>query len=49
MLDEIHTDLPTSSNTYVLGKIDAHNVVIACNSSGVCGIISAATVANQGS
>ncbi|KAN0075953.1 hypothetical protein V8E54_007223 [Elaphomyces granulatus] len=50
MLDEIHPDLPTSSNdqnTYVLGKICAHNVVIACLPSGIYGTISAATVANQ--
>ena len=50
MLDEIHPDLPTSSNdqnTYVLGKIRAHNVVIACLPSGVYGTTSAATVANQ--
>ena len=50
MLDEIHPDLPTSSNdqnTYVLGRIRAHNVVIACLPSGVYGTTSAATVANQ--
>src|SRR5580658_3732691 len=50
MLDEIHTDLPTSSNdqnTYVLGRIRAHNVVIACLPSGVYGTTSAATVASQ--
>src|ERR1700727_2318514 len=50
MLDEIHPNLPTSSNdqnTYVLGKIHAHNVVIACLPSGVYGTTSAATVANQ--
>jgi len=50
MLDEIHPDLPTSSNdqnTYVLGRIRVHNVVIACLPSGVYGTISAATVANQ--
>src|ERR1700727_1918001 len=50
MLDDIHPNLPTSSNdqnTYVLGKIHAHNVVIACLPSGVYGTTSAATVANQ--
>ena len=34
-------------NTYVLGRICAHNVVIACLPSGVYGTTSAATVANQ--
>ena len=50
MLDEIHSNLPTMSNdqnTYVLGRIRAHNVVIACLPSGVYGTTSAATVANQ--
>ncbi|KAN0087004.1 WD40-repeat-containing domain protein [Elaphomyces granulatus] len=50
MLDEIHPNLPTSSNdqnTYALGKIHGHNVVIACLPSGVYGTISATTVANQ--
>ena len=50
MLDEIHPGLPTSpndQNTYVLGKIHAHNVVIACLPSGVYGTTSAATVASQ--
>ncbi|KAN0073083.1 hypothetical protein V8E54_009197 [Elaphomyces granulatus] len=50
MLDEIHPNLPTSSNdqnTYALGKIHDHNVVIACLPSGVYGTTSATTVANQ--
>ena len=50
MLNEIHLNLPTSSNdqnTYVLGTIDAHNVVIACLPSGIYGTTSAAIVANQ--
>jgi nucleoside phosphorylase len=50
MLDEIHPDLPTSSNdenAYLLGEIRAHNIVIACLPSGVYGTTSAATVANQ--
>jgi len=50
MLDEIHPDLPISSsdqNTYVLGSIHHHNVVITCLPSGVCGTTSAAIVAAQ--
>ncbi|KAN0086979.1 hypothetical protein V8E54_000667 [Elaphomyces granulatus] len=50
MLDEIHPNLPNSSNdqnTYVLGKIHDHNVVIACLPSGIYGTTSATTVANQ--
>jgi nucleoside phosphorylase len=50
MLDEIHPALPTHAddhNTYVLGLIRAHNVVIACLPSGLYGITSAATVAAQ--
>lgn len=50
MLDEIHPDLPVSPsdrNTYVLGRLSAHNVVIACLASGVYGITSAAVVATQ--
>ncbi|KAN0075617.1 WD40-repeat-containing domain protein [Elaphomyces granulatus] len=50
MLDEIHPNLPTSlndQNTYTLGKIHDHNVVIACLPSGVYGTTSATTVANQ--
>ncbi|KAN0083541.1 WD40-repeat-containing domain protein [Elaphomyces granulatus] len=50
MLNEIHPNLPTSSNdqnTYVLGTIYTHNVVIACLPSGVYGTTSAAIVANQ--
>ena len=49
MLDEIYPDLPTSSNdqnTYLLGRICAHNVVITCLPSGVYGTTSAATVAS---
>ena len=47
MADEIHPDLETSpidQNTYVLGRIRAHNIVIACHLSGVYGTTSAATV-----
>ncbi|KAL4905890.1 nucleoside phosphorylase domain-containing protein [Aspergillus multicolor] len=48
MLDEQHPDLPSSPgdyNTYVLGHIGAHNVVIACPSAGIYGTSSAAVVA----
>ncbi|KAL2858348.1 nucleoside phosphorylase domain-containing protein [Aspergillus pseudodeflectus] len=48
MLDEKHPDLPTSQgdhNSYVLGRVRSHNVVIACLPSGIYGTASAATVA----
>lgn len=48
MLDEIHPSLPNSlddHNTYTLGQIGAHNIVIACMPSGVYGMASAVTVA----
>ncbi|KAJ5517508.1 hypothetical protein N7527_009068 [Penicillium freii] len=50
MLDAIHPSLPrspTDQNTYILGNIGDHNVVIACLPSGAYGIVSAATVAMQ--
>lgn len=50
MLDAIHPSLPQPSadnNTYVLGNIGHHNIVIACLPSGAYGNISAATVAMQ--
>jgi len=50
MLDDIHADLPihpNDRNTYTLGKIGAHNIVVACLPSGVYGTTSAATVAAQ--
>ncbi|KAJ9481399.1 hypothetical protein VN97_g12081 [Penicillium thymicola] len=50
MLDVIHPSLPrppTDQNTYILGNIGDHNVVIACLPSGAYGIVSAATVAIQ--
>jgi nucleoside phosphorylase len=50
MLDEIHTALPITQNdhnSYTLGRISEHNIVIACLPSGVYGITSAATVATQ--
>ncbi|KAI1487019.1 nucleoside phosphorylase domain-containing protein [Biscogniauxia mediterranea] len=48
MLDEIHDSLPTppsDDNTYTLGSIGDHNIVIACLPKGKIGISSAATVA----
>ncbi|KAF3908991.1 hypothetical protein ABW20_dc0109373 [Dactylellina cionopaga] len=48
MLDERHHDLPTppnDNNSYTLGSIGKHNVVIACLPKGKSGTISAATVA----
>lgn len=48
MLDEIHPDLPkppNDHNTYTLGAIGKHNVVIACLPKGRVGTNSAAAVA----
>ncbi|OJJ06623.1 hypothetical protein ASPVEDRAFT_330506 [Aspergillus versicolor CBS 583.65] len=50
MLDEKHSDLPTATeddNTYILGRVYSHNVVIACCRSGVYGTTSASTCAIQ--
>ncbi|PLB40262.1 uncharacterized protein BDW47DRAFT_116046 [Aspergillus candidus] len=50
MLDQIHPPLPnapTDRNTYVLGTISGHNVVVAGLSAGVIGPVSAAVVAEQ--
>jgi nucleoside phosphorylase len=50
MLDELHTVLPTTgndTNSYRLGRIGTHNVVIACLPSGMTGKVSAATVAKD--
>ncbi|OCL03455.1 purine and uridine phosphorylase [Glonium stellatum] len=50
MLDEEHQALPrqpNDENTYILGRISAHNVVIACLPHGITGNNSAATVAND--
>ncbi len=50
MLDDIHTDVPIhpiDHNTYTLGRIGVHNIVIACLPSGVYGTTSAATVATH--
>src|SRR5271163_1986395 len=50
MLDERHNPLQQDRydyNAYVLGRIEVHNVVLACLPSGVTGTISAARVAMQ--
>jgi hypothetical protein len=50
MLDDGHPDLPTNpndNNTYILGRIHAHNVVLVCLPSGVPGTTSAAVVATE--
>ena len=50
MLDEQHNPLQQNSrdqNTYTLGRIGRHNVVLACLPIGVIGTLSAARVANQ--
>ncbi|KAJ5281476.1 nucleoside phosphorylase domain-containing protein [Penicillium angulare] len=50
MLDESHPDLDqprTDTNSYALGSVASHNVVIACLPSGIYGTTSAAVVAKQ--
>jgi len=51
MLDEEYPDLPTSSlqdnNSYQLGRIGVHRVVIACLPKGKYGLTSAASVARD--
>jgi nucleoside phosphorylase len=50
MLDEIHQGLDLAQgdkNTYTLGQIGEHNVVIACLPSGTTGITPAANVAKD--
>jgi nucleoside phosphorylase len=50
MLDEHHNPLQQNSrdhNTYTLGRIGRHNVVLACLPTGVIGTLSTARVANQ--
>ncbi|OJD13717.1 hypothetical protein AJ78_05849 [Emergomyces pasteurianus Ep9510] len=50
MLDEKHPDLPISpqdENTYILGRICAHNVVILCLPSGVYGTTAATALVSQ--
>jgi nucleoside phosphorylase len=50
MLDELHENLPnpvSDYNTYILGSIGSHNVVIACLPKGQMGTSSAAVVATR--
>ncbi|KAN0068953.1 hypothetical protein V8E54_013122 [Elaphomyces granulatus] len=50
MLDEEHPDLlqaENDTNTYTLGRIGQHNVVLACLPSGTTGISAAATAAGD--
>ena len=50
MLDEAHSPLPArepDSNTYTLGRIGEHNVVMACLPAGQIGTSPAATVATN--
>ena len=50
MLDEEHPDLEQAendTNTYTLGRIGHHNVVLACLPSGTTGISAAATAARD--
>ena len=50
MLDEEHPNLPLAENdmnTYTLGQIGPHNVVLACLPSGATGISAAATAAKD--
>lgn len=50
MLDERHSPLvqhPADHNTYTLGRMGEHNVVIACLPAGLTGTNTAATVAAQ--
>lgn len=50
MLDEIHPRLsqdPGDQNTYILGRVREHNVVMACLPDGLTGTHSAATVATR--
>ena len=51
MLDQIHPNLseqaPADHNSYLLGRVQAHNVVIACLPAGIYGTTSAATVAKD--
>jgi hypothetical protein len=51
MLDEIHPNLseqaPAAHNSYLLGRVQGHNVVIACLITGIYGMTPAATVAKD--
>ncbi|KAK2728900.1 ankyrin repeat-containing protein [Colletotrichum kahawae] len=51
MLDQIHPNLPQQNpadhNSYILGQVQGHNVVIACLPAGIYGTTPAATVAKD--
>jgi nucleoside phosphorylase len=50
MLDEMHHQLlqpANDENTYTLGEICGHNVVVTCLPTGVYGTIAAATIVSQ--
>ncbi|KAE8382568.1 hypothetical protein BDV26DRAFT_237050 [Aspergillus bertholletiae] len=50
MLDTVHPPLPQAENdynSYTLGSINSHNIVVACLPSGVYGTIAASTVLSQ--
>lgn len=51
MLDKVHQNPkeqdPSDHNTYLLGEVCGHNVVVACLPAGIYGITSAATVAKD--
>ncbi|KAF5855559.1 hypothetical protein ETB97_008983, partial [Aspergillus alliaceus] len=52
MLDGRHGSLPLEwdsrdNNTYILGRVEGHNAVIACLPSGIIGTVSAARVVSQ--
>lgn len=51
MLDKIHPNLsrqdPADHNSYILGQVQGHNVVIACLPAGMYGTTPAATVAKD--
>ena len=50
MLSQVHPELPkpsNDSNSYTLGSIKEHNIVIACLPKGKIGTLSAAAVASQ--
>jgi hypothetical protein len=50
MLGKFHADLPATpydDNTYILGRISHHNIVVACLPTGIIGPLPTATVATQ--
>jgi NACHT, LRR and PYD domains-containing protein 3 len=50
MLDKIHHPLPKSStdlNSYELGELDGHYIVITCLPAGVYGTVTAANVVSR--